>query len=293
MSITYCNVVFQAKKKPNNFLHPEFNKSLLFELGPLANVIRPPSWVEKSNIIKKQDVKDSLAAVTDFSLERSDDIKEMLHPNRSPMVKMNEPILDPAVCCRPLSEFLEEEPCIIDGTSAPPLLRKLNNQDDEFEVEGERSQSQEGTSEVATMTTRWEPYKVPSAVTERWGDCFGILLRSVSIMRFSCAKDNAKFSFEKGFSDLFYSLKLMTCCLEHEVLNFPNRHCDQGLKKMLLFHKELWKICQGHGLLPSNSGTLTTLDCLLVLMSQLKKLAGFVVLRNDFGIFVTLNRVIL
>lgn len=293
MLITNCNVVFQAKKKPNNFLYPEFNNSLLFELGPLANVITPPSRVEKCSIIKKQDVKDSLAAARDFSLERSDDIKEMLHPNRSPMVKMNEPILDPAVCCRPLSEFLEEEPCVIDGTSAPPLLRKLNNQDVEFEAEGERSQSQEGTSQVAILTTRWEPYKVPSAVTERWGDCFGILLRSVSIMSFSCVKDNAEFSFEKGFTVLFYSLKLMTRYSEHEALNFPNRHCDQGLEKMLLFHQELWKICQGHGLLPSNSGTLTTLDCLLVLMSQLKKLAGFVVLRNNFGICVTLNRVIL
>ena len=193
-SINNCNVVFQAKKKPNNFLHPEFNKSLLFELGPLANVITPPSRVEKSNIIKKQDVKDSLAAATDFLIDKSDNIKEMLHSNRSPVVKMNEPILDPAVCCRSLSEFLEEEPCVIDGTSAPPLLRKLHNQDDEFEVEGKRSQSQEGTSQVAILTTQWEPYKVPSAVIERWGDCFGILLRSVSIMSFSSAKNVAKFS---------------------------------------------------------------------------------------------------
>lgn len=98
---------------------------------------------------------------------------------------------------------------------------------------------------------------------------------------------------EKGFSVLFHSLKLMTRYLEHEALNLPNRHCDQGLEKMLLFYKELWKICQGHGLLPSNSGTLTILDFLLVLMSQLKKLAGFVVPRNNFGICVTLNSVIL
>jgi hypothetical protein len=69
------------------------------------------------------------------------------------------------------SDFMEEEPCTSDDMGTPPLLKKLVGDGQDF-VEGETviARSQDGKKPC----DKWELYKLPSTVLERWGDCFGI-----------------------------------------------------------------------------------------------------------------------
>lgn len=142
----------QAKKEPTNFLQPAYNSKLLCELGPLAEFVNLHSE-ENNSIIASENIHE-----------------EPLR--RQPLVKMNEPVVDSGAYCRPISEFMEEEPCTSDELGTPPMLKELVSDAQEL-VEGETF-----ISRTEAEGDKWELYKLPSSILERRGDCFGILPQS-------------------------------------------------------------------------------------------------------------------
>jgi hypothetical protein len=148
----------QAKKDPKSFPQPAYNRKLLCELGPLADFVKLQSE-------DKGSLSDGKAIVP----ETSHGTEEPL--SRQPLVKLKELVIDPGVYCRPISDFMEEEPCTSDDMGTPPLLKKLVGDGQDF-VEGETviARSQDGEKPC----DKWELYKLPSTVLERWGDCVGI-----------------------------------------------------------------------------------------------------------------------
>lgn len=157
----------QAKKEPKSFAQPAYNRKLLCELGPLADFVKL-QYENKGSLSDEHDAN-PIAEISHGTEE----------PHRKqPLVKLNEPVFDPDIYCRPISDFMEEEPCTSDDMGTPPLLKKLVGDGHDF-VGGEtliaRSQDGEKACDVARCTDKWELYKLPSTVLERWGDCFGIL----------------------------------------------------------------------------------------------------------------------
>lgn len=148
-----------AKKEPKSFAQPAYNRKLLCEWGPLADFAKLQSEDKRS-------LSDGKAIVP----ETSHGTEEPL--SRQPLVKLNEPVIDPGVYCRPISDFMEEEPCTSDDMGTPPLLKKLVGDGQDF-VEGETviARSQDGEKPC----DKWELYKLPSTVLERWGDCFDVV----------------------------------------------------------------------------------------------------------------------
>ncbi|KAG0578428.1 hypothetical protein KC19_4G022000 [Ceratodon purpureus] len=157
-----------AKKEPKSFAQPAYNRKLLCELGPLVDFVKL-KFEDRRNLPDEHDRK----SIAD---EISHDREESLR--RQPLVKLNEPVLDPKVYCRPISDFMEEEPCTSDDMGTPPLLKKLvGNGHDFLEVETEIARSEDGEKacDVAACADKWELYKLPSTVLERWGDCFDVV----------------------------------------------------------------------------------------------------------------------
>ena len=158
----------QAKKEIKSFAQPLYNRKLLCELGPLADFVGFQSEHRRS----LSDEHDANAIAVEINHGRDEPLR------KQPLVKLNEPVVDPDVYCRPISDFMEEEPCTSDDMGTPPLLKKLVRDGHDF-VEGEtviaRSRDEGKPCDVARCADKWELYKLPSTVLERWGDCFGIL----------------------------------------------------------------------------------------------------------------------
>ncbi|XP_024390498.1 tRNA (cytosine(38)-C(5))-methyltransferase 2 isoform X3 [Physcomitrium patens] len=165
-----------AKKKPKSFVQPAYNNSLLCELGPLVEFVKL-QLEDKSSILEEQSSK-ILPTVLSTAVETSEGSQHSFR--RQPLLKMNEPIIDPGVYCRPVSDFMEEEPCTSDNLGAPPLLRKLIG--DHYEsLESEavitRSEDEGKCFDMNMCADKWELYKLPSSVLERWGDCFDMVTK--------------------------------------------------------------------------------------------------------------------
>lgn len=161
----------QAKKEPKSFVQSTYNNKLLCQLGPLADYVKLQSE-DKTNMPDARAIANASSTATESSHGADEPLR------RQPLVKMNEPVVDPGVHCRSIRDFMEEEPCTSDDIGTPPLLKKLIS-DVQESVEGEtvimRSQDGEKASDMASCTDKWELYKLPSTVLERWGDCFGML----------------------------------------------------------------------------------------------------------------------
>ncbi|CAM6033086.1 unnamed protein product [Sphagnum compactum] len=133
-----------AKRKPLNFGQPDLNSCLLCQLGPLA-----------------------------------DHIKFLAH---LPDVQHDVNLHNQTVCCRSISDFLEGDPCAIHDTGAPPLLRRASEDGRGIDVSQMELQQQLDARETASLLLeadddKWEHYKLPVNVVERWGDVFDIVTR--------------------------------------------------------------------------------------------------------------------
>ncbi|CAK9275848.1 unnamed protein product [Sphagnum jensenii] len=133
-----------AKRKPLNFGQPDLNSCLLCQLGPLAH-----------------------------------HIKFLAH---LPDVQQDNNLHNQTVCCRSISDFLESDPCAIHDTGAPPLLRRATEDGCGIDVSQMELQQQLDARETASLLLeadddKWEHYKLPVNVVERWGDVFDIVTR--------------------------------------------------------------------------------------------------------------------
>lgn len=107
------------------------------------------------------------------------------------------------------------------------------------QVDGEPSSfddSENGSKEDDSVPDSVHQYLVPLSLIERWGNAMGILL---------C------FSSSFFFKYTIYSISHLFCLYEidHPSLYISwmvHRHCLHWFKEMLLFHKELLSIRQGH-----------------------------------------------
>ncbi|CAM6100524.1 unnamed protein product [Calypogeia fissa] len=184
-----------AKTNSEDFVEPGYNGQLLCSPGPLLHLKQTQS---NSHIF--ENVKDSKKTSGLYSKSGNgtslNDLRQV--PGAPPIqLKRNEPIINPAVQCGTVGDYLESIPVhameegIGDRLAGPsssdgnsPALTSASqcslHQDSglpgrNIVGDPEQANSNRGQSTSLPHGDQWEPYKVPMNVVERWIDAYDIV----------------------------------------------------------------------------------------------------------------------
>lgn len=197
----------QAKRTSESFAQPEFNGQLLCRPGPLLRSSGPES---NSHAVGKSTdsqtgafgVQSRDGKVASANESGEDGVSGENRVSRPVQSRRNEPVIDPAVQCGTVGDYLEASPAHALEESSPkdtggdpggprPDHTELTGDSEQAISSGERSTGRLSDDDDDDDDDQWQPYHVPMSVVERWIDAYGILsFTSNYSALYSCTEKN-------------------------------------------------------------------------------------------------------